>query len=215
MTCSTPTQAAGGTPNGLITADTPTSDGLRVFPNNAPFKITITTKSLTNFKVHFIFLARPSGAGAFIPAYDFYNSYQHPAGPSQALRACTIDQSMAGPVLSSICERNLTAPSVRDGRPEAIHLTDDFRGHVGRHFGDDHELEGEAEGEGEFWRGRYRRYGGWGRRRRWARFGRIGGFRRFGRFGRIRLLRQLRQQMQPQDQDDGGDEDGDDQNAGG
>ncbi|BCF94411.1 hypothetical protein [Paraburkholderia largidicola] len=38
-------QKAGGTPNGLITADTPTTDGLRVFQNNAPFNLTVTTNS--------------------------------------------------------------------------------------------------------------------------------------------------------------------------
>jgi len=45
ISCSTPIQTAGGTTNGLISADTPTTDGLRVFQNNVPFKIAITTNS--------------------------------------------------------------------------------------------------------------------------------------------------------------------------
>ncbi|MPW23234.1 hypothetical protein GCT13_42355, partial [Paraburkholderia sp. CNPSo 3157] len=45
LSCGTATQQAGGTPNGLITADTPTSDGLRVFQNNTPFKLAITTNA--------------------------------------------------------------------------------------------------------------------------------------------------------------------------
>ncbi|WP_439899880.1 hypothetical protein, partial [Paraburkholderia phymatum] len=45
LSCSNATQQAGGTPNGLITADTPTSDGLRVFQNNTPFKLAITTNA--------------------------------------------------------------------------------------------------------------------------------------------------------------------------
>jgi hypothetical protein len=107
----------------------------------------------------------------------------------------------------------------RDGRPEAVHLTDDFRDHFGKRYGADpdhphgneHEYEGEAEG---FLRGRGRRSGGGGRRRRWARFGRVGGSRHMGRFGRIHLLRSLRQSMQPPpDQDDSDDDGSDDQNA--
>ncbi len=45
ISCGTPTQTAGGTANGLISADTPTTDGLRIFQNNAPFKLAITTNS--------------------------------------------------------------------------------------------------------------------------------------------------------------------------
>ena len=45
MSCGTPTQTAGGTANGVISADTPTTDGLRIFQNNAPFKLAITTNA--------------------------------------------------------------------------------------------------------------------------------------------------------------------------
>ncbi|MFM0598527.1 hypothetical protein, partial [Paraburkholderia dilworthii] len=43
LSCSTPTQTAGGTANGVISADTPTTDGMRIFQNNAAFKLAITT----------------------------------------------------------------------------------------------------------------------------------------------------------------------------
>ncbi len=45
ITCGSPTQTAGGSGSGLISADTPTTDGLRIFQNNAPFKLAITTNS--------------------------------------------------------------------------------------------------------------------------------------------------------------------------
>lgn len=45
ISCGTPAQTAGGTANGIVSADTPTTDGLRVFPNNAAFKIAITTNA--------------------------------------------------------------------------------------------------------------------------------------------------------------------------
>ena len=45
LSCGTATQQPGGTPNGLITADTLTTDGLRVFQNNTPFNLAITTNS--------------------------------------------------------------------------------------------------------------------------------------------------------------------------
>ncbi len=45
ITCGSPTQTAGGSGSGLISADTPTTDGLRIFQNNVPFKLAITTNS--------------------------------------------------------------------------------------------------------------------------------------------------------------------------
>jgi hypothetical protein len=45
ISCGTPTQTSGGTANGLISADTPAADGLRIFANNTPFNMTVTTNS--------------------------------------------------------------------------------------------------------------------------------------------------------------------------
>src|SRR5580698_869646 len=45
ISCATPTTAAGGTANGVISADTPTTDGMRIFQNNAPFNLAVTTNA--------------------------------------------------------------------------------------------------------------------------------------------------------------------------
>ena len=45
ISCGSPAQAAGGTANGLISADTATTDGMRIYRNNAPFNLSITTNS--------------------------------------------------------------------------------------------------------------------------------------------------------------------------
>src|ERR1700742_1416403 len=45
ISCATPTTAAGGTARGVISADTPTTDGLRIFQNNTPFKLAVTTNA--------------------------------------------------------------------------------------------------------------------------------------------------------------------------
>jgi hypothetical protein len=45
ISCGSPTQTSGGAANGLISADTPTTDGLRIFPNNTAFNIAVTTNS--------------------------------------------------------------------------------------------------------------------------------------------------------------------------
>jgi hypothetical protein len=45
ISCGSPAQTAGGTANGLISADTATTDGMRIYQNNAPFNLSITTNS--------------------------------------------------------------------------------------------------------------------------------------------------------------------------
>jgi hypothetical protein len=45
ISCGSPAQTSGGTANGLISADTPTTDGMRIFPNNTAFNIAVTTNS--------------------------------------------------------------------------------------------------------------------------------------------------------------------------
>jgi hypothetical protein len=45
ISCGSPTQASGGTANGLISADTLTTDGTRIFANNTPFKVAVTTNA--------------------------------------------------------------------------------------------------------------------------------------------------------------------------
>jgi len=45
ISCGTPTKSAGGTANGLISVDTTTTDGMRIFQNNTPFNLTVTTNS--------------------------------------------------------------------------------------------------------------------------------------------------------------------------
>jgi hypothetical protein len=45
ISCGSPTQTSGGTANGLVSADTPTTDGMRIFPNNTAFNIAVTTNS--------------------------------------------------------------------------------------------------------------------------------------------------------------------------
>jgi hypothetical protein len=43
ISCSAPVASAGGTANGVISADTPTADGTRLFPQSSPFKLAIVT----------------------------------------------------------------------------------------------------------------------------------------------------------------------------
>jgi hypothetical protein len=84
---------------------------------------------------------------------------------------------------------------LRNGKPESVHLTPDFRRDVEERFGAELEAEAAGESEGENYLGRrrygFRRRGG---SRRSFRFGRFGGSR-LGRYGRIRLLRSLRRSM--------------------
>jgi hypothetical protein len=43
FTVGNPTASAGGTPNGIISADTPDANNLRVFTNNVPFSLNVVT----------------------------------------------------------------------------------------------------------------------------------------------------------------------------
>ena len=45
ISCGSPAQTAGGTANGLISADTLTTDGMRIYPNNTAFSVAVTTNA--------------------------------------------------------------------------------------------------------------------------------------------------------------------------
>ena len=45
ITCSAPTTVAGGTPNGVISADTPSSDNTRLYPLRSAFKVQFVTNA--------------------------------------------------------------------------------------------------------------------------------------------------------------------------
>ena len=72
ITCSAPTTVAGGTPNGVISADTPSSDNTRLFPLRSAFKVQFVTNAsaadVVNWSVK-DYLGNTRGSGAFaVPA---------------------------------------------------------------------------------------------------------------------------------------------------
>lgn len=72
ITCSGPTTAAGGTPHGLISADTPTSNGFRMFPMSSVFTMQFVTNAPVADRVNWSvqdYAGNLRGSGSFdVPA---------------------------------------------------------------------------------------------------------------------------------------------------
>ena len=72
VTCSAPTTTSGGTPKGLISADTPVSNGVRMFPLSASFTIQFVTKAPASDRVNWSvqdYQGNIRGSGSFaVPA---------------------------------------------------------------------------------------------------------------------------------------------------
>ncbi|RDU99396.1 hypothetical protein DWV00_08195 [Trinickia dinghuensis] len=66
--CSTPTITTGGTPNGLITADTPSADGTRMFAQGSTFQLAFTTNAPSSDTVTWSvqdYMGNIRGSGSF------------------------------------------------------------------------------------------------------------------------------------------------------
>jgi hypothetical protein len=112
ISCATPTTAAGGTARGVISADTPTTDGLRIFQNNTPFKLAVTTNASSADTVVWS-IADANGA------IKTQGSFPVKSGVQTSTMACTSTWSGYGALTATLQSHGGTLPTMGT-RPTGI-----------------------------------------------------------------------------------------------
>jgi hypothetical protein len=105
ISCGSPTQTSGGTANGLISADTPTTDGLRIFPNNTAFNVAVTTNS-PNADTVIWSVADANGA------IKTQGSFAVKSGVQTATMSCKSTWSGYGSITASLQSNGGTLPNM-------------------------------------------------------------------------------------------------------
>lgn len=112
VTCSMPTVTAGGTTDGVISADTPSSDGTRLFANNTVFRIQVVTDTRGDDRVSWAikdYAGDTRVTGAFAV----------PAGPHTSVLSCTGTASGYFALSATLQEAKADLPSAGT-RPKGI-----------------------------------------------------------------------------------------------
>lgn len=102
VTCSAPTTVAGGTPNGLIKADTPSSNGTRLFPVNSAFSMQFVTSAPAVDRVNWSvqdYMGNIRGSGSFAVPAGAQTSTISCTGTASGYFALTSTLSAAGGTL--------------------------------------------------------------------------------------------------------------------
>lgn len=112
ITCSIPEVAAGGATDGLISADTPSPDGTRLFANNSMFRIQFVTDARGADRVSWAikdYVGHTRGAGSFAV----------PAGAQTSVLSCTSTASGYFALSATLDSANAELPSAGT-RPKGI-----------------------------------------------------------------------------------------------
>lgn len=112
LSCDTPSVTDSTSSTTLISADTPTTDGLRVFANNALFNIAISTNSPTPDTVNW----SVADANGTVKAQG---SFQVAAGPRTNTMQCRSTWSGYGAIVASLSQNHGTLPA-SGTRPSGI-----------------------------------------------------------------------------------------------
>jgi hypothetical protein len=102
VNCSTPATTPGGTPHGLISADTPSADGTRMFPQGTAFKLAFVTNAPSNDSVTWSvqdYAGNIRGSGSFAVAAGAQTSTLTCTGTAGGYFAVSASLNSAGGTL--------------------------------------------------------------------------------------------------------------------